>query len=61
MQQRKLIWRNTTEVVELRYPCSAVAAVVYRPLKENVKLTVDMMALHGPEETTQSCHAYMQS
>ena len=35
--------------MELRYPCSAVAAVVYRPLKENVKLMVDMMALHGPE------------
>ena len=40
--------RHATEVVELRYPCGAVAAVVQRPLKEHLKLTVDMMALLGP-------------
>ena len=56
MMQRKLIRRNATKVVELRYPCGAVAIIIQRLLKEDVKLMVDMMALHGPIETIQSCH-----
>ena len=46
--------------MELRYPCSAVAAVVYRPLKENVKLMVDMVALHGPECSTRNSRILMK-